>query len=86
MVLEYHVSLNVNLYLGLAPNFQWLNLVTKNNYVFMCISLDDTQAFLERTILNEVCLFSNNRQDSTVHAGGTQSSIREISTKLSTGG
>lgn len=54
--------------------------------MFMCISLDEAQAFLERTILNEVCIFSNNRQDSTIRVGGTQFGIREVSTKLSTRG
>lgn len=70
---ESHMFLlNVNLYLDLAPNLKLLNLITKSNYVFMCISLDETQAFLKRTILNDVCFFSPKRQDSTIYVGGTQ--------------
>lgn len=70
---ESHMFLsNVNLYLDLAPNLKFLNLITKSNYVFMCISLDETPAFLKRTILNDVCFFSPKRQDSMVYAGGTQ--------------
>lgn len=53
--------LNVNLYLDLDPNLKLLNVITKSNYVFMCISLDETPAFLKRTILNDVCFFSPKR-------------------------
>lgn len=71
--LESHMFLlNVNLYLDLAPNLKLLNLITKSNYVFMCISLDETQAFLKRTILNDVCFFSPKWQDSAVHVEETQ--------------
>lgn len=67
--------LNINLYLELAPNLKLLNLITKSNYVFMRISLDETQAFLKRAILTDVCIFSPKRQDSTVYVGGTQFNI-----------
>lgn len=78
--------LNVNLHSDLAPNLKWLNLITRGNYVFMCISLDETQAFLKRTILNEVCIFSNKEQGSTVDVGRTQLRVSRVSTKLSTQG
>lgn len=63
---------NVNFCLDLAPNLNLLNLITESKYVFVCISLNDTQGFLKRTIFNDVCSFSPKRQDSTVYVGGTQ--------------
>ena len=71
--LESHTfHLNVNLYLDLAPNLKLLNLITNSNYVSLCISLDETQAFLKKTIFNDVYIFNPKRQDSTVYVGETQ--------------